>query len=50
MEQLGEFRYAVLHHVKEEEGEIFDKAKKILSEEKAEELAEEMEELKQAAA
>lgn len=44
--QLGELKNIVEHHVKEEEGEIFHSAKKILSEKKAKELAEEMETLK----
>ncbi|MCE3232251.1 MAG: Hemerythrin cation binding domain protein [Rickettsiaceae bacterium] len=46
IEQFGEFKHSVMHHVKEEEGEIFEQAKKILSERQAEKLAEEMEALK----
>jgi hemerythrin superfamily protein len=44
---FGEFKYAVQHHVKEEEEEIFEKAKKLISEKRAQELAEEMDALKQ---
>lgn len=47
IEQFGEFRHSVTHHVKEEEEGIFEKAKKILSDKRAVELAVEMEELKQ---
>jgi riboflavin synthase len=39
-------KHAVEHHVHEEEGEIFQEAKKALSDKRARELAEEMEELK----
>lgn len=46
MEQFGEFKHSVMHHVKEEETEIFEKAKKVLSDKQAEELAVEMDELK----
>lgn len=46
IEQFGEFKHSVTHHVKEEEEMIFDKAKKILSDSKAENLAVEMEKLK----
>lgn len=47
IEKFGEFKHAVAHHVKEEENDIFEKAKNYLSKEKAEQLAEEMENLKQ---
>ena len=47
IEQFGEFKHSVTHHVHEEEDLIFQKAKKILSDKRAEELAEEMEALKQ---
>ena len=46
IEQFGEFKHSVTHHVHEEEGKIFEKAKKVLSDKKAQELAIEMEELK----
>lgn len=46
IEQFGEFKHAVSHHVKEEEEIIFEKAKKVISDKKAEELAIEMDELK----
>jgi len=48
LEQLGEFKYAVTHHVKEEEGEIFDGAKKVLTDKQAIDLAAQMEQLKHA--
>lgn len=47
IEQFGEFKHAVTHHVEEEEGEIFEKAKKYLNDKQAKELASEMEALKQ---
>lgn len=47
IEQFGEFKHAVTHHVEEEEGEIFEKAKKYLDDKKAKELAKEMDDLKQ---
>ena len=47
LEQFGEFKHSVTHHVHEEEDIIFKKAKKILSEKKAEDLAVEMEKLKE---
>lgn len=43
---FGTLKHAVEHHVEEEEGEIFEKAKKILSDPQAEKLAEEMDLLK----
>ncbi|MCE3255772.1 MAG: Hemerythrin cation binding domain protein [Rickettsiaceae bacterium] len=46
VEQFGEFKHNVTHHVKEEEEAVFDKAKKVLSDKKAKELAVEMDELK----
>ncbi|MBN8530631.1 MAG: hemerythrin domain-containing protein [Alphaproteobacteria bacterium] len=48
MEQFGEFKHSVTHHVEEEEGEIFAKAKKFLSPEDAVQLAADMDSLKQA--
>lgn len=44
---FGEFKYAVSHHVDEEENEIFEKARKVISDKRAQELAEEMDALKQ---
>lgn len=46
LEQFGELKHAVDHHVEEEEKEIFKMAKEILSDEQAEKLAKEMAELK----
>lgn len=46
IEQFGEFKHAVTHHVEEEENEIFEKAKKYLTKEKATDLAREMDALK----
>lgn len=46
IEQFGEFKHNVSHHVKEEESKLFEKAKEVLSNEKAKELAELMDELK----
>lgn len=46
IEQFGEFKHSVSHHVEEEEDLIFPKAKKVLSEKQAKELAVEMDELK----
>jgi hemerythrin superfamily protein len=43
---FGEFKHAVEHHVEEEEGEIFEKAQKVLSEKQAQSLAKEMDSLK----
>lgn len=47
IEQFGEFKHAVTHHVEEEEGDIFEKAKKYLSSEEATNLAKDMDTLKQ---
>ncbi len=45
LEQFGEFKHSVTHHV-EEEGDIFKKAKTVLSPEQANQLAIEMNALK----
>ncbi|MCD6040035.1 MAG: Hemerythrin cation binding domain protein [Gammaproteobacteria bacterium] len=44
--KCGELKYAVEHHVKEEESKIFEKSKEVLSEEEAEKLAVKIKELK----
>jgi len=44
---LGELKYSVQHHVKEEEGNIFSHAKKVLSKEDAQVLVEQMEKAKE---
>jgi hemerythrin superfamily protein len=46
MELFGEFKHAVEHHVHEEEDRVFPKAKRILSDEEARQLAREMDRLK----
>lgn len=46
LEQFGELKHSVTHHVKEEEGNIFKKAKTVLSSEQADQLAREMDALK----
>lgn len=46
MELFGEFKHSVTHHVEEEEGDIFEEAKKVLSTEEANELAKDMDALK----
>lgn len=46
LEQFGEFKHSVTHHVKEEEGEIFKKAKKVLTAEQETQLAIDMAALK----
>ncbi|WP_454063734.1 hemerythrin domain-containing protein [Candidatus Nitrospira salsa] len=48
--KLAELKKNVEHHVKEEEGEIFKKAKSILSKEEAQALAQEFQESKEEAA
>ncbi len=45
-EKFGEFKHAVDHHVKEEEGEVFESAKEYLSKKEAEALAKQMDYLK----
>lgn len=47
IEKFGEFKHSVSHHVDEEEGQIFEKAKKYIKGKKAEDLAAEMDALKQ---
>lgn len=47
MEQFGEFKHSVTHHVEEEEGEIFEKAKQYLSKSEAVQIARNMDALKQ---
>ena len=49
IETFGEFKHSVTHHVEEEEGEIFEKAKKYLSHEDAVQLAKDMDVLKKQA-
>jgi hemerythrin superfamily protein len=44
---FGGLKHAVEHHIEEEEGEIFEKAKKVIPEGRAKALAREMEALKQ---
>jgi hemerythrin superfamily protein len=44
---FGELKHVVEHHVEEEEGEIFEKAKKLLSDTQAKQLAEDMDAMKQ---
>ena len=46
MEALKELRHAVTHHVKEEEDDMFAKAKEVLSEDQEKQLAIDMEQLK----
>lgn len=46
LEQLGELKHAVAHHVFEEESEIFHKAKKLLTKDEAINLAADMEKFK----
>ena len=46
IETFGEFKHSVTHHVEEEEGEIFEKAKKYLSSHEATKLAKDMDALK----
>lgn len=47
MVSFGELRHAVEHHVDEEEGAIFEKARNVISDREAEKLAKDMEALKQ---
>jgi hemerythrin superfamily protein len=44
--RFGEFKHCVLRHVEEEEGEVFDEARRALSPEEAERLAAEMDAMK----
>ena len=46
IEQFGEFKHSVTHHVHEEEGDIFEKAKKYLTDKQVKDLAAEMDALK----
>ncbi len=46
IETFGEFKHSVAHHVEEEEEDIFEKAKKYLSNDEANALAKEMDALK----
>ena len=46
MEKFGELKHAVEHHVKEEEGEIFGKARKLLTQAQADQLARDMDRVK----
>lgn len=48
--KLAELKKAVLHHVKEEEGEMFKKAKNLLSKEDLQDLGKEFQEAKKQAA
>jgi hemerythrin superfamily protein len=47
IEQLGELKQVITHHVEEEEGEIFEKAKQVLTQQQANQLAADMDSLKQ---
>lgn len=44
---FGQLKHTVEHHVKDEEGEMFKKARKVLTKKQAQDLAEEMDKLKQ---
>lgn len=46
MEQFGELKHSVTHHIKEEEEDIFEKAKKVLNKEQEKQLALDMDEMK----
>ncbi|MBI1275162.1 hemerythrin domain-containing protein [bacterium] len=46
IEMFGEFKHSVTHHVDEEENDVFEKAKKYLSDEQATQLAKEMDAMK----
>ena len=48
IEQFGEFKHAVAHHVEEEETQVWEKARKYLSEDQAIQLAKDMDSLKKA--
>lgn len=47
MEKFGELKHAVQHHVKEEEVEMFAKARRLLSDDEAKQLARDMAKVKQ---
>ncbi|MBX9805844.1 MAG: hemerythrin domain-containing protein [Alphaproteobacteria bacterium] len=47
IEQFGELKHSVTHHVEEEEGDIFEMAKRVLSNEQATQLALDMRTLKE---
>jgi hemerythrin superfamily protein len=47
MEQIGELKHAVQHHVKEEESQMFKEAKKILTADEEEQALEKFNDLKQ---
>jgi len=47
LEMFGEFKHAVEHHVKDEEERIFEKARQVLDDDEAEQLAWDMESLKE---
>lgn len=46
LEQFGEFKHSVIHRIKEEESHIFEKSKKVLSSEQANQIAIDMDSLK----
>ncbi len=46
LEKFGELKHAVTHHVEEEEGEVFAKARQLLTSAQATQLAIDMDELK----
>jgi hemerythrin superfamily protein len=49
IETFGEFKHSVTHHVEEEEGDVFEKARKYLDHDEAMQLARDMEALKKQA-
>jgi hypothetical protein len=49
MELFGELKHAVEHHVKDEETRIFDKARQVLNDDEVEQLAEDMDQMKEEA-
>lgn len=49
IETFGEFKHSVTHHVEEEEGDIFEEAKKYIDSAEATKLAKEMDALKKKA-